>query len=186
VIVSHDTVDTHIINELGIPITVLGSKNMVVVATYDGILVSDKEASQRIKDIMKNHDNFPMYVERLWGTYRIIDYVDFEDYFTLTRRVFLKESKNLSYHVHWKRTETWTIIHGKGTAVIDNKVIEVGPGDFIHIRPGQYHSLKALTDLEFIEVQNGVDLLTDIHREYLTWEEIARSVGMEDEGHKNG
>lgn len=47
---SEDCVNTHIINELDVPVSVLGLSNVVVVASPDGILVSDKNASSRIKE----------------------------------------------------------------------------------------------------------------------------------------
>lgn len=37
--------NTHVINELGIPLLCMGCKNMIVAASNDGILVSEKEAS---------------------------------------------------------------------------------------------------------------------------------------------
>jgi len=178
VYMSQDTTNTHVINELEVPITVLGCKDMIVVATYDGILVSEKDASQRLKEVMKNYSNIPMYVERLWGNYKIVDFVKTEVATTLTKRVFIKEAKNLSYHVHYKRTETWTIVSGQGIVVIDDRMIYVGSGDSVHIKPGQYHSIKALKDLEFIEVQCGEDLANDIERKCLAWDDVMEHLGM--------
>ena len=45
--------NTHIINELDIPILCMGLKNIVVVATPEGILVSDKEQSSYIKPFVE-------------------------------------------------------------------------------------------------------------------------------------
>ena len=42
--------NTHVINELGIPLLCMGLKDMVVVAGPDGILVSDKQSSGRLKE----------------------------------------------------------------------------------------------------------------------------------------
>ena len=41
--------DTHVVNELNIPILCMGCKNLVVAASGDGILVADKEQSSYIK-----------------------------------------------------------------------------------------------------------------------------------------
>lgn len=51
-IISSDCENTHLINELDIPISILGLSNLIVVATPDGILISDKEASPRVKDLL--------------------------------------------------------------------------------------------------------------------------------------
>ena len=45
--------NTHVINELGVPVIVLGIDDAVVVATSDGILVSSKEMSSHLKDYIK-------------------------------------------------------------------------------------------------------------------------------------
>lgn len=45
---------TNVINELDIPVLGLGLENLVIVATKDGILVSEKEASTTIKNHIKN------------------------------------------------------------------------------------------------------------------------------------
>ena len=41
--------NVHVINELDIPILATGLKNLVITASSDGILVSDKESSSYIK-----------------------------------------------------------------------------------------------------------------------------------------
>jgi mannose-1-phosphate guanylyltransferase len=63
-IISDDSSNTHLINELDIPVTVLGIKDAVVATSPDGILVTDKVASPRIKDILKGFEHRPMYEER--------------------------------------------------------------------------------------------------------------------------
>lgn len=49
-VISDGCENSHIINELKIPLVTLGIKDAVIVATPDGILVSDKEFSQKLKD----------------------------------------------------------------------------------------------------------------------------------------
>lgn len=50
--ISRDCVNTHLINELDIPAAVIGLSNVVVVASPDGILVSHKDSSSRIKELV--------------------------------------------------------------------------------------------------------------------------------------
>ncbi|MFR3752825.1 MAG: hypothetical protein ACLTW9_12050 [Enterocloster sp.] len=47
-----DNENTNVINELDIPTVVLGTKNVMVVASFDGILVADKEHCENLKDII--------------------------------------------------------------------------------------------------------------------------------------
>ncbi|MFC4597457.1 sugar phosphate nucleotidyltransferase [Cohnella hongkongensis] len=49
--ISEDSVNTHLINELAIPVHVLGMPNAVIVVSPDGILVADKAASPRLKEL---------------------------------------------------------------------------------------------------------------------------------------
>ena len=49
----------------------------------------------------------------------------------------------------------WTIIAGKGSVVLNDTTKEVNVGDVIYIKKGDWHSLKAVKDLHFIEVQIG-------------------------------
>lgn len=173
-IVAKDCVDTHLVNELDIPVTVLGLSNVVVAASPDGILVSHKEASPRIKEVMKDVEQRPMYEERRWGWYKVLDYGKLpEGGEVLTKRICVFAGKHLSYQLHTKRKEVWTIVSGTGEFILDDRRIPVKPGDVLRIPVGARHSLRASENLEFIEVQTGSELVEeDIVRLTLSWDEI--------------
>ena len=59
--------NTHIVNELNIPILCMGLKNMVVAASAEGILVSDKEQSSYIKPYVGKIKQQIMFSEKSWG-----------------------------------------------------------------------------------------------------------------------
>lgn len=173
-IISNSCENTHLVNELDLPVTVLGLSNVVVAVSPDGILVSDKSASPRIKEVMGDIDNRPMYEERRWGWYRVIDHMKAEDgHEVLTKRIGVMAGKNLSYQYHFKRSEVWTIIKGEGIFVYNDQFHVVKPGDVLQINVGEKHGLKAVTDLELIEVQSGSELVEeDIVRICMTWDEV--------------
>ncbi|MFJ8219594.1 sugar phosphate nucleotidyltransferase [Bacillus cereus] len=164
----------HIINELDIPVSVLGLSNIIVAASPDGILVSEKDASPRVKELVGDWDQRPMYEERRWGWYRVLDHTKYDDgNEVLTKRIGITASKNLSYQYHNNRSEVWTIVKGEGIFVLDDEIRVVRPGDVLEIQPGQKHAIKAVIDLEFIEVQSGSELVEeDIVRIYMQWNEI--------------
>ncbi|MFF2290460.1 sugar phosphate nucleotidyltransferase [Peribacillus butanolivorans] len=172
--ISGDCQNVHVINELDIPVSVLGASNLVVVVSPDGILVADKEASPRVKEIANQFEERPMYEERRWGWYRVLDYTKFNDSNeVLTKRIGVTAGKNLSYQKHFHRSEVWTIISGTGLFVLNGKIWEVKPGDVLQIPVGASHGIKAITDLEIIEVQAGTELIEeDIDRIFMTWEEV--------------
>jgi mannose-1-phosphate guanylyltransferase len=173
-VISENTVNTHLINELDIPVTVLGVSNAIVAVSPDGILVSDKEQSPKIKELISGFDDRPMYEERRWGWYRVLDFTKYdEDLEVLTRRIGILAGKNLSYQYHVNRTENWTILKGEGILAINGRLRTIKAGDILQINPSDKHALKAITDLEFIEVQNGTELIEeDIIRIHFDWVEI--------------
>lgn len=173
-LISTDSTNTHLINELDIPITILGITGAVVAASPDGILVTDKIASPRIKDIMDGFENRPMYEERLWGWYKVLDHSKIEDGIeVLTRRICIKSGRNLSYQIHYNRSEVWTVLKGEGEFALNDKISVVKPGDVLIIPEQAKHAIKAITDLEFIEIQSGSELVEeDIVRIFMTWEEV--------------
>ncbi|QAY67206.1 sugar phosphate nucleotidyltransferase [Paenibacillus protaetiae] len=173
-IMAGDSTNTHVVNELDIPITLLNVSNIVVAASPDGILVSDKASSPMIKDVMKHADRRPMYEERRWGRYRVLDYVKYPDgNEVLTKRICIAAGKNLSYQYHLLRDEVWTVVAGSGEMVLNGKHFPVRAGDVLMISKASKHSLLAHTELEMIEVQTGTELIEeDIVRLAFDWSEI--------------
>lgn len=172
--ISEDSSSVHLVNELDIPVIVLGIKDAVVVASPDGILVTDKIASPKIKDLLKGYEQRPMYEERRWGWYKVLDYIKVnEDSEVLTKKIGIKAGQNLSYQMHHFRSETWTIIKGEGEFVLNDKLSKIKAGDVIFIPIGARHGVKAICDLELIEIQNGSQLIEeDIVRIFNTWDEV--------------
>ena len=164
--ISSDCENVHLINELDIPVSVLGLSDLVVAVSPDGILVSDKKASPRVKEIANQFDNRPMYEERRWGWYRVLDFTKFNETEVLTKRIGVTASKNLSYQKHFHRSEVWTIISGKGLFVLNGKIKGIQVGDVLRIPVGALHGIKAITDLELIEVQMGTELNRGRHSSY--------------------
>lgn len=165
--------DTHVINELGIPLVAAGLKDAIVVATPDGILVSDKRHSAGIKNTVSELSGRPMFEERSWGTYRVLDYQKLEDGTeVLTKCIELLPGRNISYQKHLLRSEVWTILQGRGELILGDKLLRMEPGDVYRVYADQWHAIRALEPLMFIEVQRGSELVEeDIIRRFLTWEE---------------
>jgi mannose-1-phosphate guanylyltransferase len=163
--------NTHVINELELPIMCIGAKDMVVAASCDGILISEKAKSENIKSYADRLTRRPMYEERRWGEYKVIDTIECADgHKALTKQLVIKAGKSISYQVHNHRDEVWTFVDGEGLLVLDGKVQTVTRGDVINIKKGTKHAVKAITDLRFIEVQSGDILIEeDILRFTWTW-----------------
>ena len=143
--------NTNVINELNIPVVGMGLKDLVVVASGDGILVSSKDRSDFIKPFVESLDSDIRVAEKSWGTYQVID-IQPE---SLTVKVSLKAGREMSYHHHEFRDEIWNFVSGKGIIIVDGMKQEVNAGDVIRISSGCNHTVKAITDLSIIEVQVG-------------------------------
>ena len=150
----------------------IGARNLVIAASCDGILVSEKSKSEHIKTYADRLQCRPMYEERRWGEYKVIDTVSLSDgHKTLTKQVRIKSGKDIGYQVHHHCDEVWTFIDGDGMLALDGKVTKIGRGDTVCIRKGMRHAVKAITDLLFIEVQSGDPLMEeDVERFDWNWE----------------
>ena len=173
VVMDEKSENTHVVNELEIPVMCIGARNMIIAASCDGILVSDKEQSENIKHFADKLQHCPMYEERSWGEYKVIDSTGFEDgHQAQTRLLTVKAGKDTDYQVHRHRDEVWTFINGEGELVLDGEVRKVIRGDVIHIRKEVRHAVRAITDLRLIEVQMGTKLVEeDVERFDWNWED---------------
>ncbi len=171
VMMGDNNVNTYAVNELGIPVFCNGLKDVIVAASPDGIMVCDKQDSEKIKDYANKLTTRPMYEERRWGTYRVLDNAEYEDGTrSLTKTIHLNAGKNISYQLHHHRSEVWTFVEGEGIFVLDGERKDVKRGDVMNIPVGHLHAIKATTDLTFIEVQIGNPLVEeDIERFDFEW-----------------
>ncbi len=146
--------NTHVVNELNVPVLCMGLKDVVVSASPEGILVSDKNQSSYIKPFVDDIDQQIMFAEKSWGNFRVLDIEDDN----MTIKVTLNAGHQMNYHSHDYRDEVWTVISGEGTAVVDGVKKDVKAGDVITMKAGCKHTIIAKTDLHVIEVQLGKEI----------------------------
>ena len=147
--------NVHVINELGVPILALGLKDMVIAASPEGILVSDKEQSSYIKPFVDRINTGVKFAEKSWGSYKVID-VQAE---SLTVLVTLNPSNHMNYHSHKFRDEVWTVIRGSGITIVDDMEQHIHVGDVITMAAGCKHTVIAgESGLQVIEVQIGSEI----------------------------
>ena len=155
--------NVHVINELGVPILVMGGRNMVVSASPEGILVSDKEQSSYIKPYVDAIDRQVMFAEKSWGSYRVLDVGES----SMTVKVTLNPGHRMNYHSHEHRDEVWTVISGEGKTVVDGMEQPVKQGDVITMAAGCRHTVIAGSQgLQMIEVQLGRDISVSDKKKY--------------------
>lgn len=146
--------NVHVVNELNVPVLCMGLKDMVVSASPEGILVSDKNQSSYIKPYVDEIDQQIMFAEKSWGSFQVIDIEEG----SMTIKVTLNPGHGMNYHSHALRDEVWTVISGRGKTVVDGVERQVSAGDVIQMPAGVPHTIFADTKLQVIEVQIGSDI----------------------------
>lgn len=144
----------HIINEMDVPVLAMGLHDVVISASPEGILVSDKEQSSYIKPFVDKFEQQVMFAEKSWGSFKVID-VETE---SMTIKVTLNDGHSMNYHSHRNRDEVWVVISGEGKTIVDGMEQKVKAGDVITMSAGCRHTVIADTELKLIEVQLGTDI----------------------------
>lgn len=141
----------HIINEMDVPILAMGLHDVVISASAEGILVSDKEQSSYIKPYVDGIEQQIMFAEKSWGSFKVIDI----EKSSMTIKVTLNAGHSMNYHSHKNRDEVWVIISGAGKTIVDGMEQSVNAGDVVTMSAGCRHTIIADTELKLIEVQLG-------------------------------
>ncbi|HOW36399.1 MAG TPA: phosphomannose isomerase type II C-terminal cupin domain [Candidatus Omnitrophota bacterium] len=93
------------------------------------------------------------YTIRPWGKYKVLFY----EPGVWVKRVEVKSQSRISLQKHFKRSEKWIVVRGKGIAIVDGRKTSLKPGVIVDIPRGAIHRI-ANTDkdvLLFIEVACG-------------------------------
>ena len=151
-VVSQHTRNTFVVNELGIPVVALGTKDVIIAASPDGILVSDLIESSQLKPIVDKLEHArPMYEEMHWGNYTVVA----QDRESLVRKMSLLAGKSISCQPGQCRGHVWVVTSGCGELSLGNKTQKLAAGDVAKIARGQNYKLTATSDMQITEVQIG-------------------------------
>jgi len=146
--------NVHIVNEMDVPVLAMGLHDVVISASPEGILVSDKEQSSYIKPFVDKFEQQIMFAEKSWGSFRVLDV----ESGSMTIKVTLNEGHSMNYHNHRHRDEVWVVISGEGTTVIDGTEKQVKTGAVVTMPAGCNHTVIARTELKLIEIQIGKEI----------------------------
>lgn len=97
---------------------------------------------------MKNYKE-----ERPWGNYENL----LDESYCKVKKIVIKPGQAPSYQYHFKRSETWVIVQGSGSLILDDKESEVFAGQTIQVPLKMKHRIRntGTDDLIFIEIQQG-------------------------------
>ena len=150
-VVNENCTGVHIVNEMDVPVLAMGLHDVVISASPEGILVSDKEQSSYIKPFVDKFEQQIMFAEKSWGSYRVMDVEER----SMTIKVTLNAGHSMNYHSHKNRDEVWVVLDGTGRTIVDGMEQSVKAGDVITMSAGCRHTIMADTELKLIEVQLG-------------------------------
>lgn len=152
----------HILNEMDVPILAMGLHDVVISASPEGILVSDKKQSSYIKPFVDKFNQRVMFAEKTWGSYRVLDI----EPDAMTIKVTLNPGHSMNYHSHNLRDEVWVVLSGSGRTVVDGMEQRVHAGDVITMSAGCRHTIIADTEIKLTEVQLGRDISVNDKQKY--------------------
>jgi mannose-1-phosphate guanylyltransferase / mannose-6-phosphate isomerase len=141
-------------------VSVVGLDNVVVVETTDAVLVTDRNHSQDVKQVVaalnaggRTEHTLHRQVSRPWGWY---DSIDAGPRFQV-KRIMVKPGASLSLQMHHHRAEHWIVVSGTAEVTNGDQVTLLTENQSTYIPLGQTHRLRnpGKVPLEIIEVQSG-------------------------------
>jgi mannose-1-phosphate guanylyltransferase len=141
-------------------VAAVGLNDVVIVDTPDAVLVCDRHASQKVKDVVnelkrRGHDAHKLHrtVARPWGTYTTLQ----EGPNFKIKRIEVKPGASLSLQMHHHRSEHWVVVSGTGKVTVEDKVVLLAPNESTFVPLGARHRLEnpGHVPLTLIEVQCG-------------------------------
>lgn len=146
--------DSHLINELEVPLHVIGVSGIVAIAGPEGILIADKKDANTIKDILaENSVTEPRYGETGWGSYTVIGRESDGSQLVLTVMLTLLPGHDLPEMTCEHCAKSWMIVSGHGEVWVDGCAAEAAAGGIYTIARGQRHTVSAWSAMKLIEVQ---------------------------------
>ena len=158
-VLSIDTSRSYIRSD-GPIVATLGIKDLVVVATGDAVLITDKDRAKDIRTIVdslksinrKEATTHPR-VYRPWGYYQTLHEGDrFQ-----VKRITVNSGASLSLQLHHQRAEHWIVVNGGANVRRGTENFILNENESTYIPPNTLHRLanSGHAPLILIEVQSG-------------------------------
>ena len=144
----------------------VGLENIVAIAMPDAVLISNKNSTQEVKNVVSYLRNkklsqaevFPKQ-HRPWGWF---EQLTFGTRFQV-KRIFVNPKAALSLQSHHHRSEHWVVVEGTAKVTVGKSIRLIAEGESIHIPLGEKHRLAnpGKVPVLLIEVQTGTYLGED-------------------------
>ncbi|MEM8548339.1 MAG: mannose-1-phosphate guanylyltransferase/mannose-6-phosphate isomerase [Pseudomonadota bacterium] len=147
-------------------VTTLGVDDLVVVDTPDAVLVTKRDASQQVGDLVKSLAALgraePAQHNRNHRPWGFFEQLGMGDRFQV-KLLHVKPGGQLSLQMHHHRSEHWVVVRGTAQVTCGDDVRFVRENESIYISATEWHRLEnpGKVPLEVIEVQIGAYLQED-------------------------
>ena len=141
-------------------LSIMGVDNLIIIETADSVLVTNKDYSQSIKELIKTLEKNHQFllsehtkVNRPWGWFEIIEEGDnFK-----VKRIQIDPGKSISLQRHKKRSEHWVVIKGEAKIIKDQDNFNLTENQSTFIKKNEIHQItnNSNESLQIIEVQSG-------------------------------
>jgi len=138
----------------------IGVNNLFIIDTPDALLVSHRDRSQEVSQIVhtlksKSHDSYKNHrtTIRPWGTYTVLE----EGERFKIKRIVIKPHAALSLQLHHHRSEHWVVVKGIASIINGEKQYQLHDNESTFVPSNTLHRISNNTneDLIIIEVQSG-------------------------------
>lgn len=152
-LLSASTEGTVVVNELEIPVVVAGTRNLIVAASPDGILVSDIQSGSELKPLVDTLKHPPRFEQLRWGTRRVLERAhDRLDTVGETRVVELAALQEAPISCAMGTTLIMVCSTGRGSWTIGGDTRQVEPGTTIRVADGASGLLYSEKGLRVVEI----------------------------------
>jgi len=164
-VVSIDSKNSLFLADHGV-IGAIGLDNAVVIKTGDAVLVSRREDSENIKELVDrlkivNEDivSTPRTNRRPWGSYTVLEVGTMYK----IKRLDVSPGEKLSLQKHEQRAEHWVVVAGTAHVINGEDEFDLQTNESTYIPAGTKHRLenRGTEPLQIIEVQTGAYLGED-------------------------
>ncbi len=160
-IITLDTNNSYIYSENKL-VTTIGISNLIIIDTRDSLLISDKNSSQSVSEIVKvlnsrsrsEHVINPV-IYKPWGWIINLEGSDYTGY--RVKKICLYPGHRLSLQSHKERSEHLIILKGKIKVQLGDDIQEFTENQHVYIPKGVIHRIENINEenSEFIETQIG-------------------------------
>jgi len=98
-------------------------------------------------------------VPKIWGRE---EWLIFNSKYVV-KKLIIEPKQNISLQYHQFKDEFWYVLEGSGTSYLEGEKMIIEAGDYLHIKPGNIHTVQA-SDEKLIILETSTSQVDDVVR----------------------